>query len=90
MEKRISLIFIISILFINNVFSQHEDFQKRIRIPLWAELDAYPELEEAQDISAGQFDYPINRLKAISPFLITIGSLALELYAIKAKSLFCI
>ena len=71
MEKRISLIFIISILFINNVFSQHEDFQKRIRIPLWAELDAYPELEEAQDISAGQFDYPINRLKAISPFLIT-------------------
>lgn len=71
MEKRISLILFALIFFTNNIYSQHEDFQKKIRIPLWAELDAYPGLAEAQDTSSGQFDYPINRLKTISPFLIT-------------------
>ena len=71
MEKRISLILFALIFFANNIYSQHEDFQKKIRIPLWAELDAYPGLAEAQDTSSGQFDYPINRLKTISPFLIT-------------------
>ena len=70
MEKRISLILFALIFFANNIYSQHEDFQKKIRIPLWAELDAYPGLTEAQDTSSGQFDYPINRLKTISPFLI--------------------
>lgn len=70
MEKRTSLIFII-LLLATNLFSQHLDFQKNIRIPIWAELDAYPELKEAQDTNAGIFDYPLSRLKTVAPFLIT-------------------
>lgn len=52
------------------VSAQIPDFMEKIRIPLWAELDAYPGLAEAQDVSAGQFDYPISRLKKTAPFLL--------------------
>lgn len=50
--------------------AQEADFSQKIRIALWAELDAYPESKEAQDFNAGQFDFPINRLKATSLFLL--------------------
>lgn len=51
-------------------FSQTPDVIEHIRIPLWAELDAYPGLAEAQDISAGVFDYSSTRLKTLAPFII--------------------
>ena len=51
-------------------FSQTPDIVEHIRIPLWAELDAYPGLAEAQDTSAGVFDYSIARLKTLAPFII--------------------
>ena len=51
-------------------FSQTPDIVEHIRIPLWAELDAYPGLAEAQDTSAGVFDYSIARLKTLAPFVI--------------------
>ena len=51
-------------------FSQTPDIVAHIRIPLWAELDAYPGLAEAQDISAGIFDYSTARLKTLGPFII--------------------
>ena len=51
-------------------FSQMPDIIEHIRIPLWAELDAYPALAEAQDSSAGVFDYSIARLKTLAPFII--------------------
>ena len=51
-------------------FAQTPDVVEHIRIPLWAELDAYPGLAEAQDISAGVFDYSIARLKTLAPFII--------------------
>ena len=51
-------------------FSQTPDIVAHIRIPLWAELDAYPALAEAQDISAGVFDYSSARLKTLAPFII--------------------
>ena len=51
-------------------FSQTPDIVAHIRIPLWAELDAYPGLAEAQDISAGIFDYSTARLKTLAPFII--------------------
>ncbi len=51
-------------------FSQTPDVIEHIRIPLWAELDAYPALAEAQDSSAGVFDYSISRLKTLAPFII--------------------
>ncbi len=51
-------------------FSQTPDIVAHIRIPLWVELDAYPGLAEAQDISAGIFDYSTARLKTLGPFII--------------------
>ena len=51
-------------------FSQTPDIIEHIRIPLWAELDAYPALAEAQDGSAGIFDYSVSRLKTLAPFII--------------------
>ena len=66
--KRICIIIIF--FFFLRVFAQTPDFTEKIRIPLWAELDAYPELAEAQDTSSGQFDYPISRLKKTAPFLL--------------------
>lgn len=42
---------------------------EKIRMPLWAELDAYPGLKEAQDVSSDQFEYPLNRIKQVAQFL---------------------
>ena len=56
--------------FINALFSQTLDFSERIRIPLWAELDAYPGLEKETDVSAKPFDHPISTLKKIAPYLL--------------------
>lgn len=53
-----------------NIFCQSLDFEKTIRIHLWAELDAYPESAEASDFSLGQFDFPIKKLRKTAPFLI--------------------
>lgn len=44
---------------------------KNIRIPLWAELDAYPGLEEAYDKDAEQYDFPIKRMRTIAPFVLS-------------------
>lgn len=52
------------------VFPQTPDIVTHIRIPLWAELDAYPALAEAQDVSVGVFDYSTARLKTLAPFII--------------------
>lgn len=66
---------IIPVLFIFSLLcygasAQETDFSQKIRISLWAELDAYPESEEAQDLNSGQFDFPINRLKTTALFLL--------------------
>lgn len=52
------------------VFSQTPDFTKRIIIDIWAELDAFPESKEAADVDSDPFEYSINRIKEISPFLL--------------------
>lgn len=74
MEKRIQKIkkILIAFLFISEgiCFGQTPSVVRNIRIPLWAEADAYPELEEAQDLSANAFDYPSQRIRDISSFLI--------------------
>lgn len=44
---------------------------EHIRIPLWAELDAYPGTEEAKNKDAGVFDYPVSRIKEVAPFLVS-------------------
>ena len=75
MEKfvQIKKIIILSILllFEGVILAQTPSVVQHIRIPLWAELDAYPELEDAQNLEAGPFDYPIKSIKEVAPFLIS-------------------
>lgn len=73
MEKRLfQLILTITFIFSSAfLFSQTPDLDRTINLHVWAELDAYPELKEAQDTSSGQWDYPISRIKEVTPFLIT-------------------
>ena len=70
---------IISILLISDFsFAQTPSVIRNIRIPLWAELDAYPgffdenqeEITEQTDLEEGIYDYPINSIKEVAPFLI--------------------
>ncbi|MGP1457989.1 MAG: hypothetical protein ACTTKL_01575 [Treponema sp.] len=54
-------------------FAQEADFSKKIRIALWAELDAYPDSEDAEAAAGSDsspFAYSISRLKMTAPFLI--------------------
>lgn len=62
----ISLLLILS----GTLSAQTPSVVRNIRIPLWAELDAYPELEVAQDTEAGRYDYPLNEIKEVAPFII--------------------
>lgn len=63
---------VISILLIFNLYlySQTPSVIQNIRIPLWAELDAYPELEAAADIDAGRYEYPQKEISQVAPFII--------------------
>lgn len=63
--KRFYAVFVL--FFITTAFLSAEN----IRMHLWAQLDAYPELEEAQDINAGVFDFPIKTMKQVAPFLVS-------------------
>ena len=44
---------------------------RNIRLPLWAELDAYPGLELSSDENSGQFDFPVSQMRRIAPFIIS-------------------
>lgn len=84
MEKNIQIIkkIFLSLLFIafflligTQAWAQTPSVIQNIRIPLWAELDAYPAIVNAGDKEGdkgdeGQFDYPIKSLKEIAPFII--------------------
>ena len=39
------IFFVIFTLLASNLFSQNLSFEKKIRIPLWADMDAYPGLD---------------------------------------------
>ena len=43
---------------------------RNIRLPLWAELDAYPGLELSGNKDEGQYDFPISQMHKIAPFII--------------------
>ena len=72
MERHLLKSSIISLLFFTglNSYAQHVDFTERIHLPLWAEIDAYPELEEAQNTDAGIYDFAINRIRQVGPYLL--------------------
>lgn len=53
-----------------SLFAQTPSIIEHIRFSIWAQTDAYPGTEAAaQDSQAGEFDYPIARIKEIVPFL---------------------
>lgn len=74
MEKhlqKIKKIFICFLLIFESfLYAQTPSVIQNIRIPLWAEIDAYPELKEAQDLEVDAFSYPVQKIKEIGPFLI--------------------
>lgn len=76
MEKRASLnqvklLFFLSVVILNvSLSAQEVSFQQKIRLPLWAELDAYPGLNQAQSADAGIFDHAIGEMKKVAPFII--------------------
>ena len=69
-KKTILFISFFSIFFSFHSFAQTPSVIRNIRLPLWAELDAYPGLSEAQNLESGQYDYPIKAIKEVAPFLI--------------------
>lgn len=72
MERRFQKIIFLPffVVFIFSAIAQSSSLARKIHFPLWAELDAYPELAEAQDLQAEQYDYPVKRIRQIAPFLI--------------------
>ena len=52
------------------LFAQTPSIIEHIRFSIWADVDAYPGTEAAaDDVQAGEYDYPIARIKEIVPFL---------------------
>lgn len=81
-ERKAFLSFFISFFMISSLFSQMPSFKEKIRIPLWSDLEAYPEIagqvekaiEESEDPVTqknGLYDYPIKQIKKVAPFLIS-------------------
>ena len=62
------LIFLIGM--ISPLFSQTPSVIRNIRLPLWAELDAYPGLELSGGEDEGQFDFPVSQMHKIAPLII--------------------
>ena len=52
------------------LFAQTPSVIRNIRLPLWAELDAYPGLELPVDVNSGQYEFPIAQMRKIAPFII--------------------
>ena len=68
MEKRLQVT-LLFLFIVCSLYSQNSSVVEHIRIPLWAELDAYPELLQDSNIDAET--YPVQKIKEIAPFLIS-------------------
>ena len=56
--------------FVLRLSAQTPSVVRNIRLPLWAELDAYPGLELSGGEDDGQFDFPISQMHKIAPLII--------------------
>lgn len=67
----------LSLFFVFKIFAQTPSVVRNIRLPLWAELDAYPGLvpadtdEENENNDWSQFEFPIKQMHKIAPFIIS-------------------
>ncbi len=70
--KRLIFTLIFELLIAGSLLSaQTPSVVRNIRLPLWAELDAYPGLELSADEKSGQFDFPVSQMRRIAPFIIS-------------------
>lgn len=63
-QKKIFYFFFFLISF--QLFSQTPSIKTNIRVALWSQIDAYPELEYKEETP---YSYPINELKELAPFI---------------------
>lgn len=61
---------ILLVFFSLHLYAQTPSIVKNIRIPLWAELDAYPEMELESSPDEGRYEYPQKKISEVAPFLI--------------------
>ena len=54
----------------SGLYAQTPSVVRNIRLPLWAELDAYPGLELSGGENEGQYDFPISQIRKIAPLII--------------------
>lgn len=70
MEKCIrKIIFLLVFIISSSVYCQTSQFDQKIRFNVWADLDAYPEMEDVPELN--QFDYPIKQITKIVPFFMS-------------------
>ena len=69
-SSKIPFFLIILFFFCGTLFAQTPSVIRNIRLPLWAELDAYPGLELSSDKDEGQFAFPVAQMQKIAPFII--------------------
>ena len=69
-NKGFLAVFVLCLLCTSRLFAQTPSVVRNIRLPLWAELDAYPGLELSSDKDEGQFDFPISQMRKMAPFII--------------------
>lgn len=64
------LLLIIFMTGLSGLYAQTPSVVRNIRLPLWAELDAYPGLELSGGENEGQYDFPISQMRKIAPLII--------------------
>ena len=68
--RKVLLITGLCLFFVLRLSAQTPSVVRNIRLPLWAELDAYPGLELSGGEDEGQFDFPISQMHKIAPLII--------------------
>ncbi len=71
-SKRLFILLLMAVMHFP-LLAQTPSVVRNIRLPLWAELDAYPGLElsdKENEENEGQFDFPVSQLHSIAPLII--------------------
>ena len=69
-SSKIPFFLIILFFFCGTLFAQTPSVVRNIRLPLWAELDAYPGLELSGGEDESQYAFPVSQMQKIAPFII--------------------
>ena len=69
-SSKIPFFLIILLFFSGTLFAQTPSVVRNIRLPLWAELDAYPGLELSGGEDESQYAFPVSQMQKIAPFII--------------------